>query len=253
MRIAAVTTFNRKGWDAYARRMVRSFEEMWPRDIPLWVYAEGVPECEGSIDLIEAYPALPGWRTRHSREAHPEAHGKTRDGYSFRFDAVRFSHKVFAQAVAMRRAIAEGFDRLIWMDADTVTLKPIPRGFIEGLLPEGADVAYLSRAKRKKENRRTTESGFIVYSTSELARRLVFCQEAQYLHDGVFRMAKWHDGFVFDRCREFLEASEGLVGHSLSGGFEDEGHPFVAGPLGEFMDHLKGLGSWRSDISNWKG
>jgi hypothetical protein len=34
--------------------------------------------------------------------------------------------------------------------------------------------------------------------------------------------------------------SMGLGWKSLSGGFEASSHPFVNGPLGAYMDHLKG-------------
>ena len=50
-------------------------------------------------------------------------------------------------------------------------------------------------------------------------------------------MAEWHDSYVIQQLVEGM----GLKTKSLSGpeGFKTS-HPFVNGPLGAYMDHLKG-------------
>jgi len=44
MSITVITTFNSKGYEQYGKRMVEGFAQHWPKEIPLKVYYEDLPE-----------------------------------------------------------------------------------------------------------------------------------------------------------------------------------------------------------------
>ena len=139
---AIVTTCNADGYELYGRDMVSSVDRYFPRDIPVYLYAEGFhPEIASDRvfvrDLLACCPELVNFKRRHRNN--PEAHGllgrpslrvivqwhklrlKIRRidwGLGYRWDAVRFSHEVFALDHAARSC---GTDVLfcegLWMPA----------------------------------------------------------------------------------------------------------------------------------------
>lgn len=241
MKICAVTTFNQSGFNRYAQKMLASVRQHWPAEVEWFVYAEKCPDAAGAIDLDANVSSVALFKRKYGGpggggDGYP--HG-SETAYNFRFDAIRFCHKVFAQEDAMRRARAAGADLLIWVDADTITHSPIPKEYLEGILPPGAEVGYLGRA------RGSSETGFIVFRTTPLAERLVRDIADTYRSGLVFKLNEWHDGFVFDHCRREM----GISGASLSGAYENNGHPFVNCSLGRYMDHLKGDGRKKSGRS----
>lgn len=206
-----VTTYAERHWQEYARRCVESFHAHW-RDIPLRVYSD--PQLE------DASAWLTEFKLAHSHR--PTA--------NYRFDAVRFSHKVAAIELAFE---AGSGDCLIWLDADCVTHAPVDAAWLAGLLG-AADFGYLKRAKKYPE------CGFLMIrrnaAGAELVRNLVWL----YTTGELFDLAEWHDSWAIEHVRAFMERNGQLRCVSLSGGAEGTGHPFINGPLGSRMDHCKG-------------
>ncbi len=233
MKFLAVTTFNAAGYERYGKRMVETFHARWPSAVALLVLAEG---CAGSVinalDFNLHVPSAAAFKRTHRENA--LAAGKIGGGYNFRYDAIRFCHKVFAMEFASWHAIAVGYDALIWIDADTVTHTDVPAAFVESLLPAHADVAYLARKTK------FTETGFVVFRATTPGLGIIRRLANLYRSGGVFGLREWHDAYAFDHVREHMQTHHGLRGHSLSGDFEHTDHPFVNGPLGAYMDHLKG-------------
>jgi hypothetical protein len=75
----------------------------------------------------------------------PTAGGNDRGKGSYLWDAVRFSHKTFAVAHAIKNIDT---DYVLWLDADTYTFRPITKEFVIGLLPE-EQISKLSRQRRQ--------------------------------------------------------------------------------------------------------
>lgn len=203
----AVTTYAQRHWEEYAKRCVETFHEYW-EDIPLRQYTDE--------KLHDASDWLVEFKQRH----------RFRDTHNYRFDAVRFSHKVAAIEQAFRIGTA---DVLVWIDADCVTHAPVNAEWLSGLLGD-ADFGYLKRANKYPE------CGLMLIRRSrggnDLLRELV----KLYRTDALFELAEWHDSFAIDHVRKSL----GTKSISLSGDAEKTGHPLVNGPLGERLDHLKG-------------
>lgn len=234
-----VTTFSAAGFREYGARMVNSFRQFWPADVPLTIYSENMPDGGGR--------PLPAWQAEFkSRNAGRRERGQTGKGYNFRFDAIKFSHKVAAVTDAYRETKA---DVLIWLDADTISHAPVTADFLESLLPPEAQIAWLDRLKLYPE------CGFVMFRAKDPGVRGAMREFADLYESGrVFELPEWHDSFAL----EHVVKSAGLAVASLSGAAAGTMHPFVNSPLGAVMDHLKGprKGEGRSrqtDLSGKRG
>jgi hypothetical protein len=202
----AVTTYAQRHWESHAKRCVETFKEHWSG----MVLRQFTDE-----DLESVSDWLPEFKAKH---AHLPTH-------NYRFDAVRFAHKVAAIEQAYRLGDA---DVLIWIDADCVTHAPVDAEWLSGLLGD-ADFGYLKRLKKYPE------CGFMMFRRSAMDGFVAELVDV-YRSGRMFQMAEWHDSWVIEQVRQSLNPKCS----SLSGDFENTGHPLINGPLGSRIDHLKG-------------
>jgi hypothetical protein len=195
-----VTTFRRG--DVLGERAVRDFEQRWPCDVRV-VY---------DPPLIEVPD--PPWLARKKEKRHGELR--------------RFLPK--ASVIASIRELSGGQRFAYWVDADVVTFKPIPEGFLPGLL-EGEPLAFFGRTGY------TAETGFIGFDLeAKVMDEFLSTYRSIYESGAVYRLRKWWDTHVFDAARERL----GLFERNLCPGWEGGGHPWCHSPLAQYTDHLKG-------------
>jgi hypothetical protein len=235
MTTLVVTSFSAKGYEEYGKEFLQCWSWFWGNSgAELLVCHEGEYH-DGpwhTFDLRQD-TALHSFKNRHaSRRASGREHfsgwrsKELRTGYSYRFDAVKFSHKVFAQNHA---SIHYNHDRLIWLDADVRTLAPITPEVLDLILPPGYDTSRLAR-KRKH-----TETGVVGYRG--VAGRLVLARMANYYTTGrVFQLPEWHDCAVYDQVCD--EARPELRVFDIVR--TTNGHPLTVSPLNPWLDHLKG-------------
>jgi hypothetical protein len=205
----AVTTFAERHWESHARRCVESFGEHW-QGIRLLTYTD---------EQLEAYS---DWLSQFKRR------NAGREIANYRFDAVRFAHKVAALDLAYQSLRA---DVLVWIDADCVTHAPVDAAWLAGLLGD-ADFGYLRRANKYPE------CGFMLMRRGPAMDEMLGLLVDLYRTDALFGLLEWHDSWAIEHVRGGL--GDKLRCASLSGEFEHTGHPFVNGPLGARMDHCKG-------------
>ena len=224
-----VTTCSHKGWQQYGRRMVKSFHFYWPTDVKLTLYAEGF---KPDVGLRTEVRELPQWhadfKARHIDNKNHNGHHGANGMYSILYDAVRFSHKVAAVTDAAERSQAEV---LIWIDADVYTHSKVTEAFLDSLLPTNVPLAWLNRVHKYPE------CGFVMYNMRlEVTRRLLRAFREEYETDRVFSNPE------FDDCNTLARLVQrfNVEWSSLSGRYSNTGHPFINGPLGSVMDHLKG-------------
>lgn len=222
MRFHAITTFNADGLNLYGRRMVSSFCQFWPRDIPLTVYAEGWHETlqrARIVDLPLSAPWLADFKHRHK--------GKPTNNY--RMDAVRFSHKIAAVLHAAKMVDA---DVLIWIDGDVTTHSPVMRMDLEELAPERFQwLSWLAR------DAMYPECGFYMMNLKHLRHADAMSDlEAMYVKDKLFDLPEWHDSFVLEQVVKRCDIGV----KSISGAGAKTMHPMINGPLGKWFDHAKG-------------
>ena len=159
--IEVLTTFHKAGWEQYGKRMVESFLQHWPSEIKIHLYCENVstgitnPQVV-EHDIFKACPQVKNFVTQHNNDHNNGIRNGQRD---FKYDAIKFSYKVFAQCHRIRNSQA---DTLLFIDADTVTFAAPPIEDIKKLLPDDNFTAYIGRPNNKKLP--FAETGFIMYN-----------------------------------------------------------------------------------------
>lgn len=243
-----VTTFHSDGYAQYARRMLQTFLATWPRDIVLHAYAENclvtesapnlqVHDLEGTVPELVVFKQRYGSNPRYrGLVAFGPGKGSKIPGLGFKWDAIRFSHKVFAMCHAARHS---GADLLFWMDADMVCHSKITHEFLYRIVPATAGVAFLGRHKKY------TETGLYALNLTQApTRELIDLMQSSYEHaeQDLFLMPEWHDCQVFDEKRVIIQQRHpawqqmNWSEHLVTG----EGHPLVNTEWRDYLDHLKG-------------
>jgi hypothetical protein len=229
-RFALLTTCHAVGWQQYGRHMVDTFDQFWPAEVPLYLYAEDF-EPDHPRPLLRPLPAwLTEFKARHAGD--PRANGLSGKEYDFRYDCVRFAHKVAAVTDA---ALRPEVDVLIWADADIVTHAMVSMNWLTTLFPRGPYIAWLDRTGYHPE------CGFFMLRCSHPGHREIMRRWQQlYETDAVFGLAETHDSYVLNQLILEAEREKLITTHSLSGEARRYQHPLINSPLGACLDHLKG-------------
>lgn len=244
MKYTVITTFHEPGLKQYGQRMIDAFDQHWPQAVDLIVYAENCQPRAPSdrvkiVDLLAVSPDLVNFKRRHQNN--PVANGTVmketgipfKDN-NFKWDAVRFSHKVYAVIHACQTVDS---DWIIWLDADTVTFQDVPADFLPGICDNRSLACYLGR--REKYH---SECGWVAYNRRH-PELMSFIEQWRdlYNNDTLFDLKEYHDSFVYDVLRKQFQAC-GTQFHNLSPELPGKGpgHPFIASRLGLYMDHMKG-------------
>jgi len=244
MKMAVVTTFNENGLKEYGQRMIDTFCENWPEEVALHIYPEGCnPAIRNhnhvTLKRLEEVPELMAFKERWKDvpkakgdvSADP-VRGKRHDvGKSFKWDAIRFAHKVYAIFDCARTTDA---DMLLWMDADTLCHSPVTVEDITRLCPADKDLCFLGRRGK------FSECGLYAMNLRSTAVQS-FLTKFQQMYDdaenGIFQQDEWHDSFIFDVVRKKIALIElDWSSHLITG----EGHPLINSEWGAYLDHLKG-------------
>lgn len=233
MAVTVVTTTNRKGWAETGRRMAESFVARWPRSVlPLIVYAEDFdPDIRFGIEVRR----LPDWLNEFkARFGGFRGNIGRRSGvYDYRYDAVKFAHKVAALTDAGLQ-LKDGI--LIWLDADTFTHADVTEEWLEGLFPPPSYLAWLDRKHSHPE------CGFVMYRCSHSYHRAFMdAFRRLYVSGDLFTFRETHDSFVL-QCLVKAKVAAGKIEPpvSLSGAGFKTGHVLANSPLSTRLDHMKG-------------
>lgn len=244
MKYTVCTTFNADGYTKYGQRMIQTFLQNWPNDVQLVVYAESCAVNESASNLTvynleSASPELVAFKTKwrdvpkaNGNVSNDPIRGKRKDsGKGFKWDAIRFAHKVYA---IFHCAKTVETDWLLWMDADTVCHSPISISDLNRLCPNNNDLCFLGRKGKY------TECGLYAMNLRHASMER-FLWDFQRMYDqaetGIFYLVEWHDSFVFDAVRKNHKLNElDWSGHLITG----EGHPLINSEWGAYLDHLKG-------------
>jgi len=255
-RFATVTTCHAQGYEAYGRAMVESYLAHWPDDVPLLLYSEGF-RCGVEDprvvehDLLEAAPDLAAFKARH--RDHLLAHGRQLGhrpdirlipregqirvrlrspwGLGFRWEAVRFSHKIFAILTA---AVETDADVLFWLDADSRFFADVTHAELDALMPADCLLSYLRR-------KNISECGFVGYNLRPpMVRSFLADFGAFYRYDLLFHEKEFHDSYLFDRLRRRYERAGARTFDIAVGAGLAHSHVMEHSRLARFMEHLKG-------------
>lgn len=249
MTINVVTSCSLEGWHNYGRNFVKTFDELWPDGINLYVVSEDdllselVQNGKRQIHFRPLKHYSPRgarflatmdsvkWAKGDAMASRPKnVSGPTwrpnKDRHCFRHDAYKFSKKVFAIEIAASE-VEHG--RLFWIDADVVTFAPVPIELAEQMLPAKYALSCLARKGYH------SECGFVGYNLEHPDTRPFIRAFAEtYISHEVFNLPEWHDSYVFDWLRRKRVTPTYEIPH------RSKAHPFINSELGRFLDHFKG-------------
>lgn len=266
MKIKVITSYKPGTWSKYAERCVKSVIENWPDGTAINIYHEG-PQPETSqflsprvkwIDLHEVQPELVKFKDRHKNDPvacgelqeieggvrRPEAfNGSDKNKGSYLFDSVRFANKVFCVTHSIKSSIEKEYDYVIWLDADTYTFRPMPREFLESLLPKESMLTYLGRENpEKNDGGKYPECGFVGYNLRD-TYIVDFANEWEklYINDKIFELIEWHDSYVFWYLSKLYIKNKNIMINDIGYRKGVKGHHvFINSELGLYIDHFKG-------------
>jgi hypothetical protein len=248
MALTIVTSCSTAGYTQYGQKFLTSFDQFWPLDVKLNIVSEDRLDLPESIlrkrplikfwDLNSSKPAVAFWEkhkdnpvTHGFRKGTEIAHFRSKKtGYDYRKDAFRFSKKVFALNLVL--PYVTDSDHMVWLDADTITLKPVPETIFDGLPPSTAALAYIDRHPYH------SECGVVAYNMRHLLTRPFLREFSRIYESGeIFELPEWHDSYVFDWIRK----RKAIPSFKITYDHRHITHPFGYTKLGEYMDHLKGM------------
>ena len=252
--ITVLTTFHPEGMKKYGQRFLDSFALRVDKRIKLLVYAEDCTPINPDptrIEILDANQELPKlvafkkkWREDPKANGTPPEDIRRRrpnDSHkAFKWDAIRFANKTYAVYDACRRSK----DWCVWMDADTFVHSDWAYKDFAELLPETAYITYVGRGKGSQT---WPECGFYGMNLNHPVCHQ-FLKEFERMYEdadkGIFTLEEWHDSYVFGellkKFKHFIAhdySAEMYLKEAKSGG---GGHPLINGPLGKWIDHMKG-------------
>lgn len=226
-----ITTFNKPYYEEMAHYMIETYDKFWPKDINLYAYLEDfkLPIVSSNIvtyDIFEkCNPDLQSfldWRGQHFTR-----------GFSFK--AYTF--------INAARTMTE--DVLIYLDADSITFRPIKKEFLDKVLPEDTLAAYMGvtmdKGKYKGTNLQNAETCiFFVNLKHPGANDFVNHYEHIYNSreiDDRERFRKPHDTWAFTECVQLAEKAGHKI-HDLHS--ERKAHsPLKETMLAKYFRHFK--------------
>jgi len=139
----------------------------------------------------------------------------------------------FRKIVSLEQAMLHGdVDTLIWIDCDCRFKKALPFQVWSDLF-DGASALY-----HKSPERNVIESGVIAFRMNESGRGLLQDVIERY-RSGRFREdRRWDDAFQFQRV---FESTPGAPVKDLATSAGFDGYVLPSSPLGEYLDHYKGV------------
>jgi hypothetical protein len=243
MKISVVTTFHQAGYEKYGKTMIQTFLKNWPKEITLHVYAEDtnvIEQAENlithdlhaeSVDLVKFKNTWKGVPKANGDVTNDPIRSKRKDfGKGFKWDAVRFSHKVYSIFHCAKTCDS---DILIWMDADMICHSTISYNTIVEQCSKG-DLCFLGRIGKY------TECGLYSMNLKDTNIQNFlkkFQQFYDFAEEGIFTLDEWHDSYVFDYVRQIIKVKEYNWSKNIIAG---EGHPLINCEWGAYLDHLKG-------------
>lgn len=229
---ACITTFNQDYYDQLANKMVETYLEFWPKNVPLYCYTEEMtlPIKADNLHEIDVY-----------QTCNPELQNYL-DYIGTHFSR-GFAYKAFAWVHACRTL---DVDQVIYLDADSVTYRPITESWLDSILPENKIAAYMgvtmNKGKWRGSNVQHADTGVYWFNRRHAyAETFINRYENIYLTREVNnreRFPKPNDAYVFADC--IVDAQRNGVGNVDFHPERTAHSPLKETVLGKYFRHFKG-------------
>jgi hypothetical protein len=144
-------------------------------------------------------------------------------------------------------ACDKGKDWVVWMDADSYIHSQWSYEDFIALLPEDKWLTYVGRGKGSQT---WPECGFYGLNLNHPICSL-FLVEFELMYEDaenrMFKLEEWHDSYIFGEVlNQTLAANPDVLDYSANMYLKEAktgggGHPLINGPLGKWIDHMKGV------------
>ena len=227
------TSFSAVGYQVYGKRFLESFRWHAPDD-ELWVFYEGAkPDIPGCVYIdLEADKDRKRFLRDHGNRAYANGLYRSPKGMAvdYRFQAIRFAHKVFAMSYPDRPRDANW----VWCDADVIVRGNLDEEFWSEACPEGFVCSYLGRKDWDH-----SETGWLAFTERYHGHEFIDELRKIYVSDDIFKLRAFTDSFAFDHLRQKWEATEQHMFCNLAKGIGGN-HVWPDTVLGSKLVHNKG-------------
>jgi len=253
--IVFITSMNERLFDSYGRRFLSSWIRYSSLDAVLVVCFEGesnefmsefdtrniiqMPIWSEELQLfLDKYGQFAEANGFKFTPASAENWKSASASYDHRFDAIRFSFKIFALTKCVEAGLTGS--HFAWIDSDIVCHQPFSPEQLQHVFPSNNEVAtYLGRESYPSPIP-YTECGFIGYNgRNPLTTDFLQQFKTLYTEGNLFFLKEWHDSLVFDYLRERFE-EKGAKFRNLMADNPNLEDPFMSSELSQYFDHLKG-------------
>ena len=250
-----ITSLNAKLFSQYGYQFLKGWEAMAAPDVELIVCFEGqLDQFDSSVHMGRRYRVIPiesevqqfflkkfgGLSEMRGFQYSIPKKGKPLNvSYNYRFDAIRFSFKIFAFFKCLEMNLLK--NDFAWLDADIVCKRPFSSSDLQEFFPEEDQLAsYLGRKNFPNPNP-YSECGFVGYNfTHPMCINFISEMLDMYISGNLLMLKEWHDCMVFDYTRKNFEVNHGIKFKDLAAEAPLSNAPFSDTKLSLYFDHLKG-------------
>lgn len=238
-----ITTFNSRLYKEYAHNFIETYIQT-KQEIPVICYVDDdydypINKNISYVKLHEAMPQIIEFKNRH-KDIILDLKYEAFSDQEFLQNAVRFSHKVFAQVHS-----SYSKKKFMYIDADNIFKKKITKEFIDNFIPDNVSVTCYGRPNY-------VETGIIGYNASLGDVSKIFFQKylSYYTEDKIFKSKFKTDSQALDGTRKEMKKIEGYV--EIDKGDGMDGHVIHRDKfMLNYLDHRKGKRKYQKiDYSN---
>lgn len=221
MKIDVITSFDQKYHDLIGKDCVSSWLANWPQHMALTCYVEGMRLSEHNRINQIGFDQLGAEYSDFQQEG-------------FKGRVHTFAKKAHVLIHAMRHSTA---DRILWLDADVLTIKPVDTGILQQILPD--DVVSTHLGVTYLEDRRGMAGHWLVPETGVFALNVLHSQFADFrdeytrrYHERDFQgLRRSYDNDVYgavidqldiaslDLCADLKKSYKTPLRHTILGGY----------------------------------
>lgn len=195
-----LTSFHKDHWNVYASKFIKTWLNHWPIDSTLYLYHQECSVEDNRIVSIDLDNVSNFKKFKNTTETIIKTltNNKEKNRY---LKGLRWAHKVYA----ICDLIDKTDEPIIWLDADTYSIKNIPKKY-DQLLLEGKDIAVHIETQNSMIH---WETGlFVVGGSNADRKRLKDNIVTMYDSGDIWTKKKTWDGHMWPECCTHLKVND---------------------------------------------
>lgn len=191
MKYAAITSMNQKYYDHCGQAMLQSYSQHWAKQIPLFLYNEG-------LDVKAKNTHLMGWNLGIEYD-------KFQERWKENNKVTTFAKKGFSIIHAMYHVDC---DRLIWLDADTICTRKIHLQLLDLIAPDNVLSSHFGVYHNQDDKKYfSCETGFFIINKHHPKfKQFRDTYTEIYTKDQTENIRRFYDGEVYGETVRRIDA-----------------------------------------------